>query len=741
MKNKELIIGLTIILVIFLLGFFLRLESIDLSGIQANEKAYYENEFSLPYMYDMDSYYNYRLTQNFLDHGYLGDTKIDGVEWDTHSYYPPGVPMDYPPLVVYLTASLYKLINLFSSIPLMVISFWVPAFIGPIAGVVAFLFARRFTNNYGAAVAGILVVTAPFYFMRTVPGFFDTDMFNILFPLLIVWLYVEGVQSENRRNGLLYTILSALFMFLFSLAWNGWQYLFYIMVIAGIIWVLLLKLRGKEITIFIKHFSIFIILSLILVDIFSGYLNVFKLILGPLEAIKLVSSQNIWAPWPDVYILVSELQPPALMDVLIGLGPVLLGLGIFGISIIFCLKCKQIYKEETNNLFIYLFLLIWVIAGLLALYKGIRFLILLIPPLTIISGIFVGMVADSLNSLETRNLKTVLSILMVIIIVIPSIVVIQDNLSNLNPRMNDDMWDAGIWINNNTDSNTVVISSWVYGHFLSGISNRSVVTDGRLGYIETMSIRNYDNTYVYRNKSPSTAREYWIDKALSTTNESLSMGIFRMLSTSGDMAFLTLDQYKKNTTSTINILNDILGTDRQSAYNLLTNKYDLNSEDAKNVLIYTHPNDSNPAVLVTYDDMVNYGYWMFKFGEWKFNDINVNNFTYSIGQIRIDNTILTSDDGLKMNLNTNQVIWNDQIPYCVITINNGIIEKQYLDNNSSLCVVLLLDKNRSVILDKRFENSTYTKLVLEENDQTSFKPLYQNKDVIVWQITGPEFYP
>ena len=131
-------------LTIFLIGFFIRLDYIRLSGVPISDKEFYEDQNGLPYMYEFgDSYYHYRLTKNFLDHGYLGDTKINGREWDMHSYYPPGVPMDYPPLIVYIAAFVYKLINLFTSVPLITVCFWIPAFTGPLAGIVAYFFTRR----------------------------------------------------------------------------------------------------------------------------------------------------------------------------------------------------------------------------------------------------------------------------------------------------------------------------------------------------------------------------------------------------------------------------------------------------------------------------------------------------------------------------------------------------------------------------------------------------------------------
>jgi dolichyl-diphosphooligosaccharide--protein glycosyltransferase len=115
---------------------------------------YYQDENGLPYMIELDSYYNYRLTENLIDHGYMGDTIINGVQWDLHSYYPHGVPLDYPPLITYLTAFVYGVVNLFADVPLLVVCFWLSAFVAPLAGVVAYLFVGRFTNRYGAVAAG-----------------------------------------------------------------------------------------------------------------------------------------------------------------------------------------------------------------------------------------------------------------------------------------------------------------------------------------------------------------------------------------------------------------------------------------------------------------------------------------------------------------------------------------------------------------------------------------------------------
>lgn len=181
--KKAYIITISCILFIFLLGFLIRLDPTNLYS--TNNKEFYQSPDGLPYMFELDSYYHFRLTENFIEHGYLGDTKIDGTEWDLHSYYPPGVPMDYPPLIIYLSAYIYYLVNLFSEIPLLTVIFWIPAFIAPLSGVVAYFLVKRFTNDFGAVAAGIFIVTAPMFTLRTVVGWFDTDIFIIFFPLLL----------------------------------------------------------------------------------------------------------------------------------------------------------------------------------------------------------------------------------------------------------------------------------------------------------------------------------------------------------------------------------------------------------------------------------------------------------------------------------------------------------------------------------------------------------------------------
>ncbi|MGB9978585.1 STT3 domain-containing protein [Methanobacterium sp.] len=737
--KKDNLVKLSIILLIFLIGFTIRADSIHLQGIPDDQKAFYEDQNGIPYMYEFDSYYNYRLTENYLDHGYLGDTVINGTEWDLHSYYPPGVPLDYPPLISYLTVFIYNLVNIFSQIPLLTVCFWIPAFIGPIAGIVAYLFVRRFTNEYGAFMAGILTVTAPLYLIRTVPGWFDTDIFNIIFPLLIVWFFIEAVESKNNRMQILFTFLSAFSMFLFSMAWNGWQYLFYIITIFCIVYLINGKIKGNNIRNILNVFISFFTVSIILISI-TNFSNILNFIYSPLQLIKISGNQSSWYPWPDLYISISELMKPSIEELFAKVGPVLFGLGIIGIFLILRLLVNNQLKERflsRMSWFFYLLIVVWLLIGFVSLFKGIRFILLLMPPLIISAGIMVGISVEYINNLKGK-LKgkeifvKFLCLTFIIIISIPALFNAYES-SSLVPGADDDLWNSATWIQNNTSNNTVVIIEWSYGHFFSAIADRPVTFDGRSAYIETMPLRQFYNNSAFNPQSPSTSREYWIDKAFCTSNESLAVGIFRMLSTGGDKGYLTLDKYTGNTSKSVEILNNILGVNKNSSMKILINNYKLSPEEAKEILKYTHPDNPNPFVIVTYDEMIYKAKWTFYFGEWNLNKNIGKNYTFSVGTLNITDSEINTDNNVTGNLKTNNITWNEKVPYCEIIVENNKIEKHYLNKNSDFCIFLLKDSNKSVVLDKRFENSMFAKLILEKSGSSNLKQVYRNRCVVIWK--------
>ncbi len=629
--------------------------------------------------------------------------------------------MGYPPLIVYIAAAFYNFVNIFTNVPLIVTCFWLPAFIGPVSGIIAYLFVRRFTNEYGGFAAGLFTVTVPFYFLRTVPGWFDTDMFNVLFPLLIMWFIVEAVSNENPKKSAFFAVLSAFSTAIFSIAWNGWSYVFYIILASFLIYIVTFKVVSlrKSKNFHLKHILKIFLIYLLSTITFLFFFGTLVKLLVPLTFLR----ATVQSTWPNINVSVDELAEPSFDTFVEGLGVVFFVgvLGFIGILGILTKKSKKI-RSQNLSWFFYVLLVIWTLVGVISLNHGSRFVMFLIPPLVLSSGIMIGIFAEYLEMfqgnkkfrlLKNKHIKTVILVILLILVVIPSVLISFKNVPFLSMNgLNDDMNDASAWLNQNTTNDTVIFSEWSYGHFFTAFADRPFSVDGG---------------------STNTPREYWLDKAFSTNNESLSLGIFNMLATTGDLGYLTLDNYTKNSTKTVEILNNILGVNNSSAFVILVNRYGLSSDQAKKILNITHPKNPRPFVILTYDNMVINGYWDFYFGSWDFNKMTSENFTYSYGSINSTGNILKTNNGIQMNFKSANVTWKDKEPYSVTLIHEGKVEKKYLNKTSNSSVILNLDSKKALAINKRFENSLFVSLVLKKSGDTYFEPVYRTGTVTIWR--------
>ena len=98
------------------------------------------------------------------------------------------------------------------------------------------------------------------------------------------------------------------------------------------------------------------------------------------------------------------------------------------------------------------------------------------------------------------------------------------------------------------------------------------------------------------------------------------------------------------------ILNNILGLNRDAARNILTNNYYLSEEQIKNILNITHRDSKTPFVLVTTDEIREKAYFIFNFGEWDFHKDEGQDYIYSIDSFDIENSILKSKNGVLMDM-------------------------------------------------------------------------------------------
>lgn len=852
---------LIIIILLFSVVFFIRAEAYNITGVPDQSQDFYKDASGLPYFSEMDSYYNYRLTLNYIEKGIIGDTRLNGTDWDLHSYSPPGRAIDYPPLIVYITSFFYYIANLFGKIPLTEVAFWTGALIGSLCVIPAYMFVRRITNDYGGITAGMLVGLAPTYFAHTYAGFFDTDMFNMILPLLVIWFFMESILAKDIKKRAIFASLSAISLLVFSLAWVG--YIFYLsilvaFVIAYLIIAKFILTESKPMNEYTSNLKWFLdqkeIFSLLIVlvigGLFVGIFNGFSSILDSLYGLIGVNQIQALAQattYPNVYVSVSELQIPTLISggissaflpnqssIIGGVGGLLAFIsGILGVgALIWKVKSTYHTKKQSHaskkpgksqrkekyagkrknientqhprtgmtktelfdfkrkNLLYAVLFVVWIIMSAYAVTKGFRFISTFSLPISLCAGIFIGFavvyVRENLKTTSTLALlgfitgaltiypfgiSTVATLvaglimalivllikkpeiraplvmsLIVLAVIAPSVSGANTTANSVVPGTDDGMWDSMSWIKNNTPNDTVVMSWWDFGHLFTAAADRPVTFDGG---------------------SQNTPRAYWIGKAMVTTNETLSSGIFRMLASSGDQAYLTLDNYTNNSGKTAEILTATLGLSKDQAQALMVNKYKLTNSQSQTILNYTHPAKETPFVFVASSDMLGKAGWWSYFGSWDFEKQNATRSSYftSVASSKpqvINNTTMVEtvntqvgnqlvgvlvQQGINGTNETNATIivganttFEKINPHKLIIIKgNQLVKNEIVDSNSSLSLIVIGDNGTytTIIMDKALEDAMFTKLfLLGGYNQTSFKFLHQEPGVVLWTSTN-----
>lgn len=828
-----------IIVLLFSVVFYIRAEASNIGGVPADAKKFYEDADGLPYFSEMDSYYNYRLTMNYLTKGIMGDTLVDGKPYDLHSYYPPGRPVDYPPLIVYVTSAAYRVLNFFGDFSLKEVAFWMGAFIGSLCVIPAYLFVRRITNDYGGFAAALIVGLVPTYVAHTYAGFFDTDMFNFVLPLFVFWFFTEGMLASSMRGKVGYALAAAVSILVFSAAWVG--YIFYLAVLIVFVaaylvisrYILGEKPEGEfegKLDWLIHQRELFPLLILliaggVLIGVFGGFSSLAGAVGGLIGATQIQATAQTTA-YPNVYVSVSELQVPEFITtgagniflpgqntIVGGVGGLLVFiLGVLGVgALVWKYRQPEVVVEESENrpragkkskfmrkkraavaseemrhryLLYAVLMAVWLIMSGYAVTKGSRFIPTFAMPLGLSAGIFTGFLVEYLRvrftttsslalivfvaavamvmpfgvSVAVKLLAGVLAagfiysvkkpeirapfmmVLVVLAAVAPSVSGAHSITTSVAPGTDDGMWNSMQWVKKNTSRDTVVMSWWDFGHLFAVAADRPVTFDGG---------------------SQNTPRAYWIGKALTTSNETLSRGILTMLSTSGDLAYETLDNYTDDSGKTAEILTATLGLPREEARAVMTGRYGLSDTEADSVLRYSHPAKPKPFVLVLSSDMLGKAPWWTYFGTWDFKKKTGSRYGYypslasskpqvvnNTTVIQTVNTMVDQNNVLgtiiekKANTtNATIAVGNNMTVQKInphkLTIIEGdlLVKNEVVDSDAQLSLIVIGSGNQytTIIMNRELEDSVFTKLFLMGGfNQTSFKFLHQEPGVLLW---------
>jgi dolichyl-diphosphooligosaccharide--protein glycosyltransferase len=388
-KNKKIILIL-ILLISISAGLYARFHSLNF--IYSHKEEYFYDT-DKPVLATADGYVYLRYAEDFEN----GEFKFGGI--DEYKNAPENfLNVDdkykaFYPYILPLNSFLYYLGHKLTGINLDLFS----SYLAPILAIlvvipIALLFYRK--NLYLTALSGSLIsVISYMYVVRTSFARPDTDVLNLFFPFMIVYLSYRFLVEDNLKKIYILSILLGITHLLYY-----WWYLHpninlvFFLILIGL--VIFTKDNRKELY---KPLGIIFIISGIFIYIFGAIKDIF----GQIRAYIIVEAptyEGLDIEFPNVTVAVQELQKFSLskLSFLTVGNEIILIMGFIGIILFF------IKFWRTALLLLPIFLI-----GLLTFKSGNRFSIYLAPFI----GIGFGYILDILiNKVREENKLKIFSL-------------------------------------------------------------------------------------------------------------------------------------------------------------------------------------------------------------------------------------------------------------------------------------------------------------------------------------------
>jgi len=568
-------------------------------------KDNYQDNTGQTYIMELDCWHWGRYVENVVKRGRPGDQTIFGKEWDRYMLAPNGFYLLWEQFLHYFSAYLYKFFTIFRPVELYTFLFYLPLFYAAILIIVLYVFSYRYSGHVGAIIGCLFIGLAPTFLHRSCAGWYDKDIFNMLFPILIVWTYAKSYANHSLRRRLIWICLSSFWVGLFCFNWTHWWFIFFIVVIYEIIYlVCLLFMRfyfTKDNLDEIKRHAVSLVsfsaLSFLWVFVLAGKEPISVLFTETPRAVVL-TKPLIASVWPNVFYTVGELRKANIADISGSLG----GLWIFAstsICMILLLIRSIWYKpyRESKHAAI-LILNIWFVAMFFASFTGIRFVVFLIVPLGICTGWLIDEIYGFLR--RDKNIK-LLSLLSITLLIIGPLYfqVSYRAATSIYPLINDTWYRVLNIIKEKTPQNAILNSWWDLGDWFKVIARRRVIFDGQ---------------------SQVKPQAYWMAKTILTHDENEAVAILRMLNNGGNKAFEIMNKYIEDPLEAVLLLESTMMLKPKDAKDILTKFLPANAIEKVMQLLFATP---STAYFIVEDTMVAKIGAISYLGNWDFSKVYI----------------------------------------------------------------------------------------------------------------------
>ena len=619
-----------------------RLPAVRLSGLSEEQRAAYTTESGLPYLTDPDSYYHVRITDNYLDHGTLGDSVgPDGSSWDSRRYAPEGRSADYQPGIAVLTAGVWRIAGTLFGTELYAVEYWLSTAMAAFAAVAAFLLAFRAEGPAGGLAAGLLTACSSVFVVRTAPGRFDTDMFVVLMSTLLLLLLTETLRARTRRRRILFAAGFAAAAFLYSQCWSAYSILLIGLAAAGgglYLIYLLFTAEGGRLRALLRRpetRSLLLAAGLAAALIFAVngpdyVLLVLQKTAGSASVFESETLPNLFvsvnelrrgsfgparlAHWFSSYVPGENLTP---VNGVGGLSTLLLCLGALGDLWVRALRRPKVPKaaaakktappppaEDRSLRGMYACVLsVFLLGCLAACTRGVRFAEHLAVPVGVLAGIGIGRLVPPELPKAGRSAKLICSVLTLLLCAgaaAPVLVGAVRCARSVRPSMSDSYAEAMAWVRENAaDPDAVIASWWDKGYCFEAASGHPALWDGG---------------------SQTGQRAVLVARALTEEPET-SAALWELLACSGDAPASYLAERLGTEAAYEAIQNTLLLSPAETEARLETD-YGLGPAEAAEAAALLHPAEPREVYVVLTSSMQDILGWFEYYAEWDFGGEN-----------------------------------------------------------------------------------------------------------------------
>jgi dolichyl-diphosphooligosaccharide--protein glycosyltransferase len=548
------------------------------------------------YLLESDPYDFYNLTENIVHTGRIAKVIKGSKYFNPLMCAPFGFWQPFT-LHPYWGFVIYKLLRIFDpGISLMTAVAYTPLFIYSII-LMAFLWVCRVLNFSAVSsfVGALFLVMAPINLKRGSLGWFRTDPYNILFPLLLLGCLFLALRPASKKDGYLWAVIFGLILGVYALFWQGWGLLFFIGMACALsaalynFYIKKDRVHARQNLLFLP---IFTGATLLVVTMCFSFQDFFILIKEGFGELSKFTHRGLDV-WPNQFLTVGELEKTSIINIITSAGgPVfmLLALGGWFYSLRLVVGSPK-QNRSIDTLIISIFLLVTMTLSVF----GERFVLFATIPLSILAA---G-AANRFIGLRSAGLP--LAGLLIALVLFDAD---RDIRTVLTPIYNS-TWDEALTkIKKDSPPDSIVNTWWAPGHFIKGMAHRAVPFDG-----------------ASLDQGPA---GFWMGNMFLAQDENQARGILRMLNSSGNQAAEYLVKCGLKLSDATTLLLNIVSQDKTQAAQTLQGI--LNEDQIRTLLSMTHGKNPHSYALV-YTELVDDNLMIAFNGHWnikKIEEINSN---------------------------------------------------------------------------------------------------------------------